>query len=62
MRIISQQSEKREVFAWVDGGEFMLSPFPQSQNNRRPMNRYDSREALLAAANAKNCRVTWQDS
>jgi hypothetical protein len=72
MRIVNQQAEKREVFAWTevvgrnddqtDKLEYMLSPFSQAQNGRRPINRYDSRNELLAAANLKNCRVTWQDS
>lgn len=72
MRIISQQSDRREVFAWservgvnddqTDKLEFFLSPFAKMENNRRPVNRYDTRDELLAAANARNCRVTWQDS
>jgi hypothetical protein len=62
MRIVSQQSDKREVFAWGEGDEWFLSPFPQVQNTRRPINRYNSREELLTAANAKHCRVTWQDN
>lgn len=72
MRIINQQSAKREVYAWIervganedgtDKLEYFLSPFSEVQNTRRPINRYDSQNELLAAANAKNCRVVWQEN
>jgi len=69
MRIVPQQSQKREVFAEKetigtnpDGSvryEFVLSPVRGVENGRRPVNRYDSEQELLQAANSKGCRVTW---
>lgn len=62
MRIITQ-SRQREVFAEKLGeNEFVLSPVAEAQSGRRPVNRYDTEQELLAAANARNCRVTWQTS
>lgn len=62
MRIITQ-SRQREVFAEkLSDDEFVLSPFSEAQSGRRPINRYDTEQDLLAAANARNCRVTWLTS
>ncbi len=59
MRIINNRNQ-REIFGWHDDVGFYLSPWPAVAGGRRPINRYDSEEEILAVAEARNCRVTWQ--
>ena len=71
MRIITQ-SKQRETFAekirvgtnddGTDKFEFMLSLTRETESGRRPVNRYDTEQELIEAANARNCRVTWLTS
>lgn len=71
MRIITQGT-RREVFGMkekigvdedgTDHHVFLLSPTAKTVSGRRPVAQFDTEAELLAAANAKNCRVTWQTS
>ena len=62
MRIITGRKLRRKVYAWKEGGEFMLSPFEATSGNRRPIARFDSKQDLEAAARSRNCEVVWQST
>lgn len=71
MRIVTS-NKQREAFASKekigvndddsDRFEYYLSPQAEVKNTRRPINRYDSEAELYAAANARNCKIIWQNS
>lgn len=59
MRLITSQKQ-REVFAWEDGEEWMISPFEEAQSMRRPIGRFNSRNELLTYAKERGVKVIWQ--
>jgi len=60
MKIINpNRSPRRTMYAWVEGEEFMLSPFAEVANTRRPIQRYDSRQDLERDVAAKGNVVQW---
>lgn len=62
MRIVGNSRNTRTVYAWQDGGEFMLSPFAEARNGWRPIDRFDSREELEARVMSRGCEVQWLTS
>lgn len=62
MIIVGSNRNTRTVYAEEIDGEFYLSPFPDVRNGRRPVARYDSREALEAYVSSRGCAVRWLTS
>lgn len=58
MKIISNR-KVRTVYAWQEGDEFFLSPFAEARGGRRPIDRFDSKEALEAYVEPRGCEVEW---
>lgn len=59
MIIVGTNRRLRTVYAEQIGDEFLLSPFAEVKSNRRPVNRFDSREQLEQYANDRRCEVVW---
>lgn len=59
MRIVGSSNRVRTVYAWQEGDEFLLSPFAEAIGGRRPLDRFESREALEAHVEPRGCEVQW---
>lgn len=61
MRLMVQQARRdtRVVYAWEEGGEFLLSPFRETRNGRRPIDRFNSRDEIEAKAAERGVVVEW---
>lgn len=59
MIIVGTNRKLRTVYAEQAGDEFILSPFPEYKNGRRPVNRFDSREELERSVENRRCEVVW---
>lgn len=62
MRVIGNNRKIRTVYAWQEGDEFLLSPFPEAKGGRRPIDRFDNKEQLEASIDKRGCEVRWLTS
>ena len=62
MRIINVSNRTaRKVYAFkIADNEYGLSPFEQSKDNRRPIARFDSEQAVEQEALSRGVQLVWQ--
>ncbi len=59
MIVLGPNRQVRMAFAFQEGDEFILSPFPEARNGKRPMMRFDTKEELETFAALRRHGVTW---